>query len=278
MLLRGFTGHRGMRCYVALVITPLLLTLGFAVVALVTFGLLIRTLSLRNQLRENGRALEKSQRAATTGMLTAGFAHEMKNSLTVVLGFSELARTAAERSAQADPKLLPHLQELEREAHKTVAQLQSFLLYAGGAPIVRKAHDLNAIGKETLAMIRPMAGLKDLLIEETFGEIPQVDCDPLALRNLLINLLLNALDFAKSKITLATAPGKDGSIELTLSDDGPGIPESLRAHVFDRFFTTRKDGSGMGLSTAREIARAHRGSLTLQDGASTIFLLKLPPH
>lgn len=231
--------------------------------------------SLQRRLGEISQALERAQRTSTVGLLTAGFAHEMKNALTVVLGFAELARTAAEK-AQVEAKVTRHLRELENETRRTVAQLQSFLSYSSGEKVPQRPQDVNELVNEALQMIRPMARMKELTIEQVAGEPPKVVADPFAIRQLLLNLLLNGLDFARTRITISTA-GRDGSAEISIADDGPGVPEKDRERIFQRFVTTRPGGNGLGLTTAREIAQAHRGTLTLGDqpgGAN--FILRLP--
>src|SRR5919201_2424925 len=232
---------------------------------------------LRRRLDEISLALERAQRTTTVGLLTAGFAHEMKNALTVVLGFAELARTAAER-AQSDPKVARHLKELENETRRTVAQLQSFLSYSAGEKVPRRPQDVNELVNDALQMVRPMARIKDLQLEQAKGEPPRVDADPFAIRQLLLNLLLNALDFARSRIAVSTARAADGRAEVVIADDGPGVPPENRDRIFQRFVTTRPGGNGLGLSTSRDIARAHGGTLMLRDGGSgAAFVLTLPP-
>jgi two-component system sensor histidine kinase PilS (NtrC family) len=233
--------------------------------------------TLQRRLQEISHALERAQRTTTVGLLTAGFAHEMKNALTVVLGFAELARTAAER-AQSDPKVTRHLKELENETRRTVAQLQSFLSYSSGERVARKPQDVNELVNDALTMVRPMARMKDLVLEQKTGAPPRVDADPFAIRQLLLNLLLNALDFARSRIVVSTS-AVDGSAEVSISDDGPGVPAENRERIFQRFVTTRPGGSGLGLSTSREIAQAHSGTLKLLDteGGGATFVLRLPP-
>jgi len=233
--------------------------------------------TLQRRLQEISHALERAQRTTTVGLLTAGFAHEMKNALTVVLGFAELARTASER-AQSDPKVTRHLKELENETRRTVAQLQSFLSYASGERMARKPQDVNELVNDALTMVRPMARMKDLVLEQKSGAPPRVDVDPFAIRQLLLNLLLNALDFARSRIVVSTRAA-DGSAEVSVSDDGPGVPAENRERIFQRFVTTRAGGSGLGLSTSREIAQAHSGTLKLLDteGGGATFVLRLPP-
>jgi signal transduction histidine kinase len=231
--------------------------------------------SLQQRLGEISQALERAQRTSTVGLLTAGFAHEMKNALTVVLGFAELARTAAEK-AQTDVKVTRHLRELENETRRTVAQLQSFLSYASGERVAPRPQDVNELVNEALQMIRPMARIKELTLEQAGGETPKVACDPYAIRQLLLNLLLNALDFARTSITITTRT-HGGAAEVVVADDGPGVPGKDRERIFQRFVTTRPGGNGLGLSTSRDIAQAHGGTLTLSDqpgGAN--FVLRLP--
>lgn len=236
--------------------------------------------TLRRRLAQVSAALERAQRTATVGLLTAGFGHEMKNALTVILGFAELSRTASERAAQGGGpdavKATRHLREMEAEVKRTVAQLQSFLSYASGERSPRIPRDVNELVRDALSLVRPMARMKELVLEEKLGEPPRVVCDPYAVRQMLLNLLLNALDFAKGRITVSTARLPDGGAELVVQDDGAGVPEPDRERIFDRFVTTRPGGNGLGLSTSREIAEAHGGSLRLGEGPGARFVVVLP--
>jgi signal transduction histidine kinase len=250
----------------------------YAAVLLLAAGGVASAWTLQRRLSQISVALERAQRTSTVGLLTAGFAHEMKNALTVVLGFAELARTAAEK-AHSDPKVTRHLKELENETRRTVAQLQSFLSYSSGEKVPRRPQDVNELVNEALQMVRPMARIKELQVDQAAGEPPRVDADPFAIRQLLLNVLLNALDFARTRITITTRRAPDGRAEVSIADDGLGVPEKDRDRIFQRFVTTRPGGNGLGLSTSREIAQAHGGTLTLQDtaGGGATFVLHLPP-
>src|SRR5256885_2589756 len=197
--------------------------------------------TLQRRLADISVALERAQRTSTVGLLTAGFAHEMKNALTVVLGFAELARTAAERG-QSDPKGMRRLRELEDETRRTVAQLQSFLSYASGERVQRRPQDVNELVNEALQMVRPMARMKDLTVEQAAGEAPKVYADPFAIRQLLLNVLLNALDFARGRISITTARAADGRAEVSIADDGPGVPAKDRERILQRLVTTPPGG------------------------------------
>ena len=234
---------------------------------------------LQRRLGDIQGALERAQRASTVGLLTSGFAHEMKNALTVILGFAELGRTAAERAEKPDAKVGLHLKELEKETRRTVAQLQSFLSYAAGERQPHIPRDANELVKDSLQLVRPMVRIKELMLEERYGDPPKVTCDPFAVRQLLLNLLLNALDFARTRIVVSTARTPEGWAELTVSDDGAGVPEGDRTRIFQRFVTTRPGGTGLGLSTSREIAESHGGTLLLTEtaGGGATFTARLPP-
>ena len=112
------------------------------------------------------------------------------------------------------------------------------------------------------------AGLErgDLIVAAAGQEIERMD------------VLYDALDFARSRIVVSTRAA-DGSAEVSVSDDGPGVPAENRERIFQRFVTTRAGGSGLGLSTSREIAQAHSGTLKLLDteGGGATFVLRLPP-
>jgi len=245
-----------------------------AVVLLAVFGVASGWF-LQRRLGEISNALERAQRTSTVGLLTAGFAHEMKNALTVILGFAELARTSGEK-AGTDAKVMRHLREVENETRRTVAQLQSFMSYSSGERGARIARDVNELVRDALSMVRPMARIKELRLEESSGEPPRVVCDPFAIRQLLLNLLLNALDFARTRIQITTR-AVDSQAEVVVADDGPGVPPGDRERIFQRFVTTRPGGNGLGLSTSREIAEAHGGTLSLvnTDSGAT-FAVRLP--
>jgi signal transduction histidine kinase len=245
-----------------------------AVVLLAVFGVASGWF-LQRRLGEISNALERAQRTSTVGLLTAGFAHEMKNALTVILGFAELARTSGEK-AGTDAKVMRHLREVENETRRTVAQLQSFMSYSSGERGTRIARDVNELVRDALSMVRPMARMKELRLDESSGEPPRVVCDPFAIRQLLLNLLLNALDFARTRIQITTR-AVDSQAEVLVADDGPGVPPADRDRIFQRFVTTRPGGNGLGLSTSREIAEAHGGTLSLVDTDSgATFAVRLP--
>ena len=109
---------------------------------------------------------------------------------------------------------------------------------------------------------------------------PQVTADPLALQQILLNLLSNAraaLTGRPGRIVVSTCK-RGGWVETTVEDDGPGIPAAIKGRLFEPFATTKKDGTGLGLSLSRRIAQRAGGRLDLEDSAKgACFRLRLPP-
>jgi len=141
-----------------------------------------------------------------------------------------------------------------------------------------RTQEVEGLVGEGRQLVKPMGRMKDRAVEQSGGDPPRVQCDPFAVRQLLLNVLLNALDFTRTRIVIRTARAPDGSADVWISDDGPGVPPENRERIFRRFVTTRPGGNGLGLSTSREIAESHGGSLTLEDthGGGATFVLRLP--
>jgi signal transduction histidine kinase len=110
------------------------------------------------------------------------------------------------------------------------------------------------------------------------GVPPEADVDGLQVEQVVVNLLLNAIEASPSGATVRVAVGREnGSVRIAVSDHGSGIPEDAREHVFDPYFTTRDSGTGLGLAVSREVVSRHGGSLRFETGAEgTTFTMSLP--
>ena len=121
----------------------------------------------------------------------------------------------------------------------------------------------------------------DTDLTATYGELPPVNCSPGQLNQAVVNILTNAIQASSpgGKVGLSTALA-DGEILITISDDGPGVPEELVDRIFDPFFTTRPvgEGTGLGLSIAHTVVAASGGSITLDRASSggAVFTIRLP--
>jgi signal transduction histidine kinase len=270
-------------------------------------------------LRDTEVQLVQAERLAAVGELAAGVAHEVNNpvnfavnSLRVLQETVGQVREFAGRLAAIDwrdaaklPERAAELQRLESEigleeaagtldelvkivmeglerTGRLVADLRDF-----GAPGERehRAMDLSAALESTLAMIGSTLARSGVRVETDLApDLPVVAGDPSALKQLFLNLLKNAaeaLEETGGTVRVRAARSADGrGVEVSVSDDGPGIAPAQAARVFEPFFTTKAAGrgTGLGLSICRRIAEAHAGSLAVDStpGAGATFTLRLP--
>ena len=247
------------------------------------FALLAAAIVYFTQTRSNRRAhqalegeVQRLRREAAAGALTAGLSHELKNSLTILIGYAELAELAARRD-YASEKLLGHIGTLQAELSRASGRLSAFLAFAGGKSEEKRAQNLAELLEPALALLRPLARMRELECEEEIDPSLRVEADGPALRELLVNLALNALAHAKTKIAIRASTAEKW-IELRVEDDGAGIEAKAHAALFQRYSSKREGGTGLGLSLARETAIQHGGTLALESSAPgrTVFLVRLP--
>ena len=148
-----------------------------------------------------------------------------------------------------------------------------------------KITDFHAGIEETLLLLGPRLRHGSVEIVRDFGRLPPVICRSEEMNQIFMNLLVNALQaleqggVATPRIVLSTRVEGDSAV-VTIADNGPGVPDSLKQRVFDPFFTTkpRGHGTGLGLSISTDIARRHGGSLHLErsDGGGARFTCRIP--
>jgi signal transduction histidine kinase len=158
-----------------------------------------------------------------------------------------------------------------------------FLAYARPRALQQEllpAVDLLLAAREVLAAQIVTRGAEVRIEDESDGALVRVD--PEQMQQLLLNLLQNALTSTEGTgrrpQILLSAKAEDGRVELSVRDNGRGIPEAERSRVFEIFFSTRKGGTGLGLAIAERVARAHRGQLGFESdpGYGTRFWVDLP--
>ena len=231
----------------------------------------------REQLETRARL---ASHLASIGEMASGIAHEINNPLTAVIGYSELLGMLA----------------LPAAAHETIAQIlsgakrvagivQRLLTFARHKKPERSAVDLNELIRSTLAL-RSYA-LRTGNIEakmELDPALPATVADAQQLQQVLLNLIINAetaMRTAHGKGELVLTSGIQGdSIQVTVRDDGPGIPQDIQERIFDPFFTTREvgQGTGLGLSICHGIVCEHNGRLWVRSapGEGAEFHVELP--
>ncbi len=215
--------------------------------------------------------------------LLARLAHEIRNPLSslaihVQLLEEDVATTPPEVRARSSPRFRIIRTELERLDNL----VKQFLSLAGRSAPNLQAVDVAKVAEHVCALLRPEAAAHEIGIGlELAAPLPPVVADPDQLTQALVNLVLNALQAVQSGGTVDVAAQIDAAGEqmlITVTDSGPGIDATAQEKLFEPFYTTKEDGSGLGLWIVRQIAVAHRGTVNAgncpQGGA--VFTLTLP--
>ena len=232
--------------------------------------------NFRLSLLQRESELRKQELAA----VSAGLAHEVKNSLNGISLNAQLLKEKLKEAGAGDGQI-KKLERIEKEAAASGEMLASFLNYAGQSNFTLKEMNLTALINE-LGQFFQEAGEKDgTLVFFTADQALQsvMACEN-SLRHAVTNLMWNALQAVKgapgAKVELS-ALQKGGEILLSVKDNGPGIPKDKIEKIFEVFYTTKKSGIGLGLAVARKAALDHGGSLELKDAKEgCFFLLRIP--
>ncbi len=206
------------------------------------------------------------------GQAAAGLAHETRNPLGVIRGFTQQLTQSGQL---ADPQLRK-AQAVVEECDRVTAQINQFLTFARPREPKLAAVDPDAVIDELALLLEPDLEPKRLRIHRTVAAPPvtlQADRD--MLRQALFNLVQNAVAFSPEgeTIDLAVRKGEDGSVCIQVGDRGPGVAEDAVGSLFTPYFTTRAEGTGLGLAIVRRIAKAHgwRVDYRPRDGGGAWF-------
>ncbi|GIW45165.1 MAG: hypothetical protein KatS3mg077_2447 [Candidatus Binatia bacterium] len=243
-------------------------------------ALALENIRLEEQAQLARQSLERVERLSAIGTMVAGIVHEVRNPL---VAFSTFMHVAKER--KGDPELIAAsapviISELER-----VQRLLDELLHATrGNPPQFGAVDLVQAANEVAGLIKPAAKQARVLVELQGPEDPiEVFADGDRVRQVLFNLGLNAIEASKEGSTVTifverVSRNGYGFGEVRVRDTGNGLPAELREKVFQPFFTTKPNGTGLGLALCLQIVQEHGGYLEIRDpdGQGTIFAAGFP--
>lgn len=230
---------------------------------------------------ERLRALQQSEKLAALGRMAAHVTHEVRNPLSAIGLNTELLQEELER-AGAPEATRGMVQAIAREVERLTHVTQSYLSLARTPRLETSPTDVGRLARETVEFHQPEAEASGATLEcEVQGEPPAVPADAGRLRQVLANLLRNALEAVEGRperrVRVVVRALRDG-VELAVSDTGPGLSEEARRRLFEPFFSTKRQGTGIGLAASQQIAAAHGGSLACDPGPGpgATFRLWLP--
>ena len=227
-------------------------------------------------VREIETELEVSRRMASIGRLTAGVGHEVKNPINAIVVHLELLRNKVQVGGDA----LRHLDIIQSEIRRLDRVVQTLVDFSRPVELQLKDQDLRSVVSSVLMLASADLHNRGITVESAAPPraVPcRVDAD--LMEQALLNIVLNG----------AQAMASGGLLEVRLTEDtrwayirirdhGEGIPDEIRPRIFDLYFTTKKEGSGIGLAMTYRIVQMHHGQIDVESkaGSGTTFVLRLP--
>jgi signal transduction histidine kinase len=220
--------------------------------------------------------LQKTEKLKAISTLAAGMAHEIKNPLTSIKTFTEYLP-----KKHNDPDFINKFNDIVgTEVDKINHIVKQLLEFSRPSKLNLKATDINGLLEETLSLLNNDLLKYNIKTQKDYSDIAAIDTDPSQIRQVFLNLFLNAMDSIRNDGTIhvVTNQENNGKISITISDTGQGIPKEDIGRIFDPFFTRKDEGTGLGLSVVHGIIEKHGGKITVKSvpGEGTSFVITLP--
>jgi two-component system sensor histidine kinase HydH len=239
--------------------------------------------SLSETLEQTNRQLQRaeaearrSERLAALGQLSAGLAHEIRNPLAVIKGSAEMLSQKLQGAAPLARELAEYISS---EVNRLNALVSRFLDFARPLHVELRPLHVPAIVDRALESVQGQLPQARVKVERQYAaRIPEILADEQLCERVFVNLIQNAYQAMESR-----TDGQDGSLRVsiaqeasngkagvgvTIEDNGPGVPAELREQIFNPFFTSKKEGVGLGLSIVAKIVDDHRGSIRLESDSA----------
>jgi signal transduction histidine kinase len=223
--------------------------------------ILIRFYSYINSLTKVHNELRQKEKLAIIGQMAAAIGHEIRNPLASLKGFTQLQQ---ERSPNTNEFYPIMIQEIDR-----INIIVNDLMYLGKPKTIQfDKENIEEIIAYTLSIMKQQARNQGVNVETTLeGTLPPIDCDGKQLKQVFINLIKNAIeampDGGNLKINLK--PAQKNNLIITIQDEGYGIANCEVLNLGEPFYTTKKDGTGLGLMVSKNIINDHKGELNIQS-------------
>jgi signal transduction histidine kinase len=237
-------------------------------------------LSLRTELSEKNRLLERKNRLAALGEMAAGLAHEIRNPLGGIHLYASLL--AQDVAGKKDSLQL--VQKISGGVRRLEALVGQVLQFSREIHVSLEAIDLAEVVDQAVELAAGKSAQRRVTCHVAGPRPLNVTGDPLLLGQALLNLLLNAAEAAPQGGTVRvrfSPPAPDGSdvkqFHLEVCDDGPGIPPHVLDKIFNPFFTTKDTGTGLGLAIVHRVVEAHDGTIlaTNAEGGGARFEIRV---
>ena len=236
---------------------------------------------LDKALGQDVSQLAAAEKRDLLARLLGRLAHEVRNPLSSLdIHFQLLEEDLVKLAPQMREQLASRLEIIHGELHRLEGIVERFLRLAGPAGVDLEPVEIRKVLSHVCELLRPEAAAREIqIVSRVEGTLPRVLADPVRLTQALLNVAINAIQAVDRKGRVeVTATVAEGQVCVAVSDNGPGIPPDKLPSIFDPYFTTKSEGSGLGLWIAQQIVTAHGGSLQAQNqpGGGAVLTMRLP--
>ncbi|EHQ87705.1 two-component system sensor histidine kinase NtrB [Desulfosporosinus youngiae] len=236
---------------------------------------LVEKLKREGQERERLEGeIRQTERITALGHMSAGLAHEIRNPLGIMkVSIQMLAQEKCD-----DGVVSEYCRVLLEECERLNRLLSEFLSFARPKELMPERIELGKLLAEGVSLIQPALLQNQIKLEQvpSQADLQEVDVDPDKLKQVILNILLNAID-AQGQGGVIRLKGiqQDGFAGFAVSDEGPGIPPEAMPYIYDPFFTTKERGTGLGLSVVHRIIDLHGGKISIMNGSERGVQVKI---
>jgi signal transduction histidine kinase/iron only hydrogenase large subunit-like protein len=232
--------------------------------------------SSHQELEQAQSQLIRTEKLASLGQLAAGVAHEINNPLGTITIYAHVLLKTLDPN---DPRR-EDIELIIKEAARTKDIVQGLLSFARETKLRPGPTNINELFEDVLGLLVNQSLFQNIKIKKVFSPaIPTITADWTQLKQVFLNILLNAAEAMEGKgtVTITTIAGKQ-KIKVKIQDTGPGIPPEIMPRLFLPFFTTKEKGTGLGLAISYGIIERHSGKIDVktQLGKGTVFIVSLP--
>jgi signal transduction histidine kinase len=228
-------------------------------------------------VRRIGDEIEMSRRLSASGRLTRGVAHEVKNPINAIVLHLQLLQN---KLAKEEPDTRRHVDIIDSEIHRLDRVVQTLVDFTRPRDLHLEEIDLRRLLDDVAQLAAPDTEQHGVTVQRQRAKDPllvNVDLD--LMKQALLNVVINGMQAMHHGGTLTISARREGNVVIAeVQDQGSGIPRDLHDKIFELYFTTRKDGSGIGLAQAYQILQWHYGSLDFEsvEGSGTTFRFHIP--
>ncbi len=222
--------------------------------------------------------MQQTERLSAIGKMAAGVAHEINNPLGVISCYTDLVKDAVK-----EKETLEDIRVIEKHTKNVKKIVQELLKLSRPKPELSGACRINDIVRDSIKVFKAQSASKDIdLLSFLEPDLPNIMCDGSVLEQILTNLWINAFDALQKtggSVTIKTGLSKNRKdILLSMTDNGPGIPDHILGHIFDPFFTTKEigKGTGLGLAVVHGLINELGGRIEVESNQGTTFKIYFP--